>query len=342
MTFAVKSINQLPFNGNPQLNGEIEFEHGGTNYRVPLSILLQVFADYAQANTPTTSKPYWQTTPVYSINEVKEIVIEAGGVAVYGGSSHNTPASSTLVVADLEGVDTQRFDALLYDSNTEAYTLLSGVESENPITPAYNSLRYLLVGYIHSTPEGTESSGAPASHAQNTDQYLDFGGVNQVSAFQAKSVFVKMLDYIGRYLTPEALTTGQTSYQFAMVMNPLSLWLYDPNTQAWTQVGGGTSGGSTGRSFMLSFDDYTTVSPVLVFKGAKSGISVVKTKEISSYSFEAKLDSASTYTALADVTALQTWVTTNVTTENTVWNVRVLVTFIGGFLGETSLNFSFS
>jgi hypothetical protein len=47
----------------------------------------------------------------------------------------------------------------------------------------------------HHTSAATIATMAINSHVQNTDQYLDFGGANQVSAAQAKEAYDRRGDY---------------------------------------------------------------------------------------------------------------------------------------------------
>ena len=77
----------------------------------------------------------------------------------------------------------------------------------------------------------------------------------------------------------------------------------------------------------LFFSDLDTVSAELTLKGPRSFLNPEFSPKLTGISYEAKLSSNVSYTQLADLTALNNWISTNVTTANTYFDIRLIADF---------------
>lgn len=108
----------------------------------------------------------------------------------------------------------------------------------------------------------------------------------------------------------------------------------DANNQIILTVASSGSGGVSDLPLQVNFDsDLDTTSAQVTFKGAKTFSDLFFDSKLSGVTFEVKLASASTWTAQADLTALNSWVTSNVTTPSTLWQIRLIADF-GANSGE--------
>jgi hypothetical protein len=103
---------------------------------------------------------------------------------------------------------------------------------------------------------------------------------------------------------------------------------------AWAVSSGGGGGGVANLPLQINFDsDLDTASAQVTFKGAKTFSDLFFDSKLTAVTFEVKLSSSSTWTAQADITALNSWVTSNVTTSSTLWQIRMIADF-GSNTGE--------
>lgn len=113
--------------------------------------------------------------------------------------------------------------------------------------------------------------------------------------------------------------------------------------EKWIAISGPSEGtGGGGGSFALIepyhfiFDsELDTVSAAITLKGTKTFTAPDFSSNINAMSFQVKLDASGSYTAAADVTALNSWITSNVTTTNTKFQLRLIATYTTG-TGEGS------
>jgi hypothetical protein len=362
----------------------------GKNYRVQLSTLVQLVL--ASQPAPADTRRYWQTVPGYTVDDaLREITVDASGVAYYNSTS-NSIAGATLLYSAIAVSGNSRFDGLVLDTESGTYDLITGVEGLDPSTPGYNTQRYMLLAWILIDENGSVVDEAPQDHPRNQDQYLDQGGVNEISAAQAKGAYLKSLHFAGVFDDVASLPTGAsapTVRSFALVgTTALSIYLYSVASAAWVEIQGSNSGttrdlghfadlaalqtahpspaaGSvatvededtwyhwdasattpvwkkgagestaTGFAYPVIFQELDNVSYPIPFEGPKTGFSTAAPPEITSISYEAKLGSASTWTAIADIASLESWIATNVTTDTTLWQLKVIVNAISN---ETSI-----
>lgn len=128
---------------------------------------------------------------------------------------------------------------------------------------------------------------------------------------------------------------------------------YGPNGQrdySWNgltyeleETGGGTSPGGAvdaGTVFYVN-SDLDTVSNFMLYKGPRTAGTLSIPSELSAATFEVSLDATVSWVAQANVSALQTWIDTNVTTDSTLWRLRVIATYGSGKSGEVPVVLSF-
>lgn len=110
--------------------------------------------------------------------------------------------------------------------------------------------------------------------------------------------------------------------------------------------GGGVETGNIGIEHHIFFDSDIDTTADIYFTGEIENLVVTKFSEIDTYSFEARLDGSSGFTSItgstnsAQVTNLQTWITTN-TTASTLFIVRATVVYESGQKGEGVIVFKY-
>jgi hypothetical protein len=106
--------------------------------------------------------------------------------------------------------------------------------------------------------------------------------------------------------------------------------------------GGGTS---TNRFNFFRFNSDLFTEQQQSFRGVINTLTGVATNGLSGVSFEVQLDTASTWTAIADLTALQTWINSNVTgteASGTLYWIKVLATYSGTNVGIEEYRLGYS
>ena len=91
-----------------------------------------------------------------------------------------------------------------------------------------------------------------------------------------------------------------------------------------------TGGGATSARQVFAFNSSLYTEDAAIFRGVLTTMSGYASAELSAISFEVRLDASATWTALGDITALQTWVTANIsgnTTSGTKFWIKVLATY---------------
>jgi hypothetical protein len=101
-------------------------------------------------------------------------------------------------------------------------------------------------------------------------------------------------------------------------------------------------GGPVGKELNVVFDsDLDTVSAQRMFQGAINNLAVVLPDELTALSYEVRLDTTTTWTAQADLTALQSWIDSNVSTATTKWQLRFIATYAASATGEAAALFTY-
>lgn len=140
---------------------------------------------------------------------------------------------------------------------------------------------------------------------------------------------------LGHFDTLEDLETAYPSPNpgsIATYGNETAFVKWNGTSESYEEV---KSGGGE-RGFWVN-SDLDTVSAPQTFKGQKTvDDGVTLPPEIEAYSFLASTD-GDTYTSLADITALNNWITANISTDSTVWQLKVVAEFGSGNSGEVQI-----
>ena len=306
----------------------LEASFGGQPYRLRLSTIV----DRAKLDPPNR----FLQLPTYTIDEsTNEIAISANGRAYYNGQEQ-TIGADTLTYATVNTAGHSRFDAIVFNIAIAQYDLIQGNASDSPVTPSYDTAQNLLVAYVLINEDGTSSTQEPPqySHEQGKDQTLDLGGANEVSAAELKAALNK-LGYFAGYFPTEADLTSQPADAYALVGNPVGLWVYELDTDTWTLPTGSSVNYDEPYTFLF-YSDLDPISAAITLYGPKEFVSPEPTPpKLTSVSYEVKLSSSSSYTAQADLTALNSWITANATTSSTAYDLRLIANY-GGNTGEAS------
>jgi hypothetical protein len=104
-----------------------------------------------------------------------------------------------------------------------------------------------------------------------------------------------------------------------------------------------TSAAAAGNERIYSFDSDLFTEQQYFFKGPINTLVANVSDAINTYSFEAGLDADPiVYDSLADLTALQTWITTNVTSSSIVYWIKILVVYKAGRTEQSEINFIYA
>lgn len=311
----------------------LEAELGGQPFKLRLNTLL----GFLLQNPPNT----FVQAPGYTVDEVAEtIAIDGTGRALIDGTEKSLPAA-TLSYEPVNTAGYSRFDAIVYNTVNNQYDLITGTAASDPTTPVYDFERNLLLLYLQINNDTTTGTTVPPNpqHERNKDTYLDLGGSNEVSAAAITAALSK-LGYFAGYFPLEADLTSQTANSFALVGNPLGLYVYDQATDTWSlpaSSGDGGSGGSGGsttqtisvpQAYVLAFntDLDTPNENRLFFKGSVDNIEWITDTDITGTSFYPQIAGTAEGSAITTAAALQTWVDDNIISENTLWYVRIIIT----------------
>lgn len=250
--------SQLPLLNSLQGSEFFTVIINGKNYRVQLNTLVQLAL--ASQPAPADTRRYWQTVPNYTVNDAsREISVDGSGIAFYNSQSQSI-AASTLVYSPITITGNSRFDGIVLDSDTGGYALIQGTEGLDPSTPGYNTQRYMLLAWILIDENGSVVEESPQAHPRNQDQFLDQGGVNEISAAQAKGAYLKSLHFAGVFDDVASLPANPAVRSFALVgTTTLSIYLYSVAAAAWTEIQGAASGGTAVDRNVATFGDLATL-----------------------------------------------------------------------------------
>ncbi len=83
------------------------------------------------------------------------------------------------------------------------------------------------------------------------------------------------------------------------------------------------------------YNDLDTASAEITLFGPKEFVNPQYSPKLSGVTYEVKLSSSDSYTARTDLTALNAWITANVATANTAYDLRLIANY-GGSTGAAS------
>lgn len=166
-----------------------------------------------------------------------------------------------------------------------------------------------------------------------TKSEVDSSQSTQDTAISELNTEVSRLDNYAGYYGSEATLPAPTVDSFALVGDPISLWVYKQSIGTWSRSGGDQQ--------QLIFEVGSNLDNVvtILFTGPIKEITLDLPAELSSYYFEVKLDGG-TYVYQAGITELQAWINANVASFTTKWMLKI---YIGGSsdYGETSFTFNY-
>jgi len=320
MSTQYKKDSQLPTRLDLTLQDYVTLLAEGSNWKGQLGAFVQLVAD----NLPERAdKPYWLQVPGYSVDEPNQLVeIEAGGSAQYNATSNTVPQASIPYALAASGK--ARFDAVVFDTIHEIWELVTGTEEDNPVTPAFNTRDKVLLTYLFIDETGLEPQTPPNDHVQNTDQYLDFGGGNQVSAALIRNLMDRYASHHNTLVDLQQAVPVGTAGQWATVGDDTQVYTWSETAGDWlpTQAEATAVGY---LSFWVNGDLDTVPAGFAVVEGPLN----ITDEEfslasgITSLSYEVAVDAASpTFSIESDLAALNTWVDSNVSTDTTKWLIR--------------------
>jgi hypothetical protein len=118
----------------------------------------------------------------------------------------------------------------------------------------------------------------------------------------------------------------------ATVEDEDAFYKWDKDAGQWLPISG-----SGVRELLVSFNaDLDSVSAPLLFKGLISNIFIVLPASLTGFAFRAKLSGGSS-TSLADISALQYWISNQVVADDTLWVLEILVNYAPAQRGEATL-----
>lgn len=164
----------------------VEVELNGVSYKMELGALAGFLANRTPS-TPQVATPYWVNFPTYVLDDqAQSVAVDAGGRYHKDGAEVNA-AARTLSFASIQtagqtGSPASRFDAVVYNLNSQQYELVVGQEGAQPTTPAVDARFNLRVTYILVNDDGGQLQTPPNDHVQNTDTRLGAGSANEVTA----------------------------------------------------------------------------------------------------------------------------------------------------------------
>lgn len=165
----------------------VEVELNGQSYKMELGALAGFLANRTPS-TPQVATPYWVNFPTYVLDaQAQSVAVDAGGRYHKDGAEVNA-AARTLSFASIQTAGQSRFDAVVYNLNSQQYELVVGQEGAQPTTPAVDARFNLRVTYILVNDEGGQLQTPPNDHVQNTDTKLDEGGANEVTAAELRAL----------------------------------------------------------------------------------------------------------------------------------------------------------
>lgn len=336
MTLAKSRLLELPILASPGRDNWIEVVYNGKNYRTQLGPV----ANLAQFPAPGLNSKYWIATPAYSVEEDRSVDILSEARIFYNAQENLIAAVNNIGSLPALQVETnQRFDALCFDTVNGVYVAFIGAEvEENPATPTFNNDRYLLLSYLFNSGEEVTINEPPQSHTQNTDQYLDKGGPYQIHAGTVKIGYELARHIAGDYQGVENLPgpiVQKTMLAFVGTTKK-EIYIYNKFTDAWEKFSSGAGGGGPAELPFVFFSELDTVSARRIYAGPRTVSNLVISSELSAVTFEVRLDTASSWSSAADITALQAWINSNVNTSSVKWLIRGLATYAAGKTGEAN------
>lgn len=147
-------------------------------------------------------------------------------------------------------------------------------------------------------------------------------------------------------LTPNSIYYAQADATISTVISSTPLFLAISTTEA-IQLNSSSGGGGAdlSRRNFYRFQSNLFTEQALSYRGLISSLSTYLTNQLTSVTFEVRLDSSSTWTTIADLTALQTWINSNITgteASGTLYWIKVLATYTSSGTGEAEVRLSYT
>lgn len=140
-----------------------------------------------------------------------------------------------------------------------------------------------------------------------------------------------------------------TNVNFYLLDKPVPYMSTDIMTEYlagdWVKIGGGGGGGTgdpTTRVAGFRFDSNLYTEQALAFRGSIHDLVDTITDELSSVSYEVRLDTVGGWTAQANIAAVEAWIAANVTGDESsglIFWIKAIVTFSGLDLAEVLLSY---
>lgn len=128
-----------------------------------------------------------RTNPPSSPAEGARYLINGTGQGSWSGKDNNIATyynSTWEFTAPREGM-------IVWDKNTDVFFIYNGTSWVNDLIHEKNKDQYLDYGGANQVSASEVKDAVVKKHIQNTDQYLDYGGTNQVSASEVKDAVNK-------------------------------------------------------------------------------------------------------------------------------------------------------
>lgn len=360
---------------NPSDRTLVEVELNGQSFKMELGALAGYLAARTPSEPQAATPYWINFPDYSIDSQAQTIVLTAGGRYSESGTEQTaaarTLAFASIQTAGYSRFDAIVYN--LTSDQYEIITGDEGDEPTTPGFDERTNLRvtYILIddngGQVQTPPNdhvqntdtfldfggANQISAAQAKeaydqrHVQNTDTTLDTGGPNEVTAADLKTALDKLGYFAGYFPTEADLTSQPTGMPatdaFALVGSPVGLWVYELDTDTWTLPAGTGGGGSVSYDEPYTFQffsDLDTVSAVVTLFGPKEFVSPEYSPKLTGVSYEVKLSSTgppggASYTAQADLTALNSWITANATTGTTAYDLRLIADY-GTSTGEAS------
>ncbi|HEY8936701.1 MAG TPA: hypothetical protein VIM65_15840 [Cyclobacteriaceae bacterium] len=209
--------------------------------------------------------------------------------------------------------DTSAFETIIHTQNSSSTTVsVAGIDAYT------GNLNPAITAYVKGQTFTLTDVVANAS----TNPTLSLNGLAAKNIVNYKNAALSVGDFVGTVVV-----------------------IYDGD--AFRMIGGGSSNAASvaiAKYSLFHFNSNLFTEQFSSFRGLITIVSSYLTDQLSSVSFEVRLDTVSVWTALANLVALQTWINTNITgseSSGTVYWVKVLATYKVGGLGDAEVRLTY-
>lgn len=249
---------------------------------------------------------------------------------------------STLTFAELDG-NLQLLADVIRENIIDIVP--TGIESYDPGTE-YESGDFVTYGgnlweYIYPTPSTGNAPGLSSpywtiqsygalAHAQNTDT-----GTNS-NTFSIGDGVAGNKDIIANNadVNKPRLRYNDTSNK----------WQFSNDGTTFTDFGSG-GGGVSSRVHRFRFNSDLYTADEAIFRGVITSLAAALPGDLGSVTYAVRLGSSSTYTNQADLTAVQTWINSNITgteASGTIFYIKVFAAYASGKNGIAEVQLTYT